>query len=80
MEKLPKDGKRPKAQRQSQTQRLAPMMRALKALHSAGTPEELTPEELERQRRNQEILGRLTAPMPGMAWEEVRLGDHGGRA
>ena len=74
MEKLPKDGKRPKAQRQSQTQRLAPMMRALKALHSAGTPEELTPEELERQRRNQEILGRLTAPMAGMAWEEVRLG------
>ncbi|MCI2056443.1 MAG: alpha/beta hydrolase [Oscillibacter sp.] len=49
-------------------------MRALKALHSAGSPESMTPEELERQRRNQEILGRLAAPMSGMNWEEFELG------
>ena len=45
--------------------RMDPLMRALKALHSAGSPEAMTPEELEHQRRNQEILGRLTAPMAG---------------
>ena len=43
--------------------RMDPLMRALKALHSAGSPETMTPEELEHQRRNQEILGRLTAPI-----------------
>ena len=39
--------------------RMDPLMRALKALHSAGSPENMTPEELEHQRRNQELLGRL---------------------
>ena len=46
--------------------RMDPLMRALKALHSAGSPENMTPEELEHQRRNQELLGRLTAPMAGI--------------
>ena len=50
--------------------RMDPLMRALKALHSAGSPETMTPEELEHQRRNQEILGRLTAPMAGMTQAE----------
>ena len=31
--------------------RMDPLMRALKALHSAGSPETMTPEELEHQRR-----------------------------
>ena len=53
--------------------RLDPLMRALKALHSAGSPDTMDPEELERQRRNQELLGRLTAPMAGMDWEEFSL-------
>ena len=53
--------------------RLDPLMRALKALHSAGTPEAMTVEELEHQRRSQEILGRLTAPMAGMDYEEFAL-------
>ncbi|MDD3346173.1 alpha/beta hydrolase [Oscillibacter sp.] len=75
MEGLFKSGKGGAARQEAEQKRLAPMMRALKALHSASTPEALTPEELERQRRNQEILGRLTAPMSGMAWEEFRLGD-----
>ena len=29
--------------------RMDPLMRALKALHSAGSPEAMTPEELERR-------------------------------
>lgn len=53
--------------------RLDPLMRALKALHSAGTPEVMTVEELEHQRRSQELLGKLTAPMAGMDYEEVSL-------
>ena len=53
--------------------RLDPLMRALKALHSAGAPEDMTAEELERQRRSQEVLGRLTAPMAGMDCEEFSL-------
>ena len=57
----------------AENRRIAPAMRALKALHSAGTPEEMTHEKLERQRRNQEILGRLAAPMSGMDWEEFHI-------
>ena len=45
---------------------LDPLMRALKALHSAGAPEAMTADELERQRRSQDVLGKLTAPMA--AW------------
>ena len=58
---------------EAQSPRLDPLMRALKALHSAGAPDAMDPEELERQRRNQELLGRLTAPMAGMDWEEFSL-------
>lgn len=58
---------------QSESPRLDPMMRALKALHSAGAPDAMDPEELERQRRSQEILGRITAPMAGMDWQEFSL-------
>ena len=58
---------------ESESPRLDPLMRALKALHSAGSPDTMDPEELERQRRNQELLGRLTAPMAGMDWEEFSL-------
>ena len=53
--------------------RLAPTMRALKALHSAAQPDAMTPEELSRQRRSQDILGRLTAPSAGLTWEEFDL-------
>ena len=54
--------------------RMDPLMRALKALHSAGSPENMTPEELEHQRRTQEVLGRLTAPMAGMDYEAFSIG------
>ncbi len=50
-----------------------PLMRALKAIHSAGSPDSMTPEELERQRRSQEVLGRLAAPMAGLEWQELSL-------
>ncbi len=50
-------------------QKLDPIMRVLKAIHGANMPQELTAEELAKQRRNQEILGNLTAPMTGMQWE-----------
>lgn len=53
--------------------RLSPLMLALKAVHSAGAPDTMDPEELEKQRRNQDTLGRLTAPMIGMDWEELDL-------
>lgn len=36
-------------------------------------PESMTAEELERQRRSQEVLGKLTAPMTGMDYEEFAL-------
>ena len=58
----------------AESPRLDPLMRALKALHSAGAPETMTEEELEHQRRSQEVPGRLTAPMAGMDYEEFSLG------
>lgn len=59
----------------SDTLRLDPAMRVLKALHSATVPEELTQEELDKQRRSQEILGNLAAPMAGMKWETFEIND-----
>lgn len=53
--------------------RLAPAMRMLKMLHSAAAPEEMSAEELEKQRKSQEFLGNLTAPMAGMDWEPFTL-------
>ena len=53
--------------------RMDPLMRALKAIHSAGSPDSMTPEDLERQRRSQEGLGRLAAPMVGMEYTEFAL-------
>lgn len=55
------------------TLRLDPAMRVLKALHSATIPVELSPEELDKQRRSQEILGNLAAPMAGMEWQTFEI-------
>ena len=62
-----------KKKNEAESPRLDPLMRALKALHSAGAPETMTEEELEHQRRSQEVLGKLTAPMTGMDYEEFAL-------
>ena len=43
-----------KKKNEAESPRLDPLMRALKALHSAGAPETMTEEELEHQRRSQE--------------------------
>ena len=53
--------------------KLDPLMRALKAIHSATAPESMTPAELERERRGQEVLGRLAAPMVGISWQPFDL-------
>ena len=58
---------------QTEEKRLALMMRALKAIHSASSPESMAPEDLERQRVGQDILGRLSTPMIGMRWEPFDL-------
>lgn len=54
-------------------ERLAPVMRMLKAFHSAAAPDDMTPEELEHQRKSQEFMGNLAAPMSGMDWEPFDL-------
>lgn len=63
------------AGQRAEKQRLAPFMRALKAIHSAATPEVMNVEDLARQRKSQELLGRLVAPMGGMSWEPFSLGE-----
>ena len=54
--------------------KLDPMMRLLKAFHSSGMPDALDPEQLQKQRRSQEVLGNLCAPMTGMEWELFEIG------
>jgi len=46
---------------------------ALRAAHSAMSPESMTPEDLERQRRGQKLLGKLVAPMLGMEWKPFSI-------
>jgi acetyl esterase/lipase len=58
---------------EAEEKRLALMMRALKAVHTAGSAESMAPEDLERQRAGQELLGRLVTPMIGMRWEPFDL-------
>ena len=58
----------PAQRAEAEERRLAPMMRALKAIHSASSPESMRPEDLKRQRAAQEVLGRLITPMIGMKW------------
>ncbi len=61
------------ASQRAERQRLAPFMRALKAVHSAATPEVMNVEDLEKQRKGQELLGRLVAPMSGLSWDTFSL-------
>lgn len=63
------------AKKTAEERRLAPFMRALKAVHSAASPESMAPEDLERERKGQELLGRLAAPMVGMHWEIFSLSE-----
>ena len=63
----------PARRAEAEERRLAPMMRALKAIHSASSPESMRPEDLKRQRAAQEVLGRLITPMIGMKWAPFEL-------
>lgn len=47
-----------KKKSEAESAHLDPLMRALKALHSAGAPESMTAEELERQRRRRAWITR----------------------
>ncbi len=57
----------------AEARRIKPITAALKALHSAMNPNSIEPEDLERQRRGQELLGQLVAPKLGMSWEPFDL-------
>lgn len=61
------------ARRRAEERRLAPIIQALKAIHTATSPESMDAEDLDRQRKGQEVLGRLIAPMAGMSWEPFVL-------
>lgn len=63
----------PEQRRTAEERNLQPMLRALKAIRSASNPESMDPEDLERQRVGQELLGRLAAPMLGMNLEPFDL-------
>lgn len=61
------------ARQAAEERRLAPLMRVLKEFHSMTAPRQITEEELERQRRNQELLSRLVTPGAGLDWAEFSL-------
>ena len=68
--------KRSAAQEQAaERRRMDPFLRALKAIHSVSIPDPMDSSELDRQRKTQEILGRLAAPMNGMQWEPCSIGS-----
>lgn len=56
--------------RGAEERRLQLVMKALKSIH---TTVDMEAEALERQRKGQELLGRLVAPMRGMDYEEIDL-------
>ena len=57
----------------AEQKRLAPMMRALKAVHTAAGSDSTEAEALAVQRKGHELLGRLITPMIGMEWEPFDL-------
>ena len=52
----------------------AAVMNALRSVRSAASPDAMTGRELARQRRGQQILGRLAAPVRGLVWEPFKIG------
>jgi len=59
----------------TENRRLEPVMRALKAIHFATSPESLDAADLERQRSGQDLLGKLIFPRLTTAWEPFRIGE-----
>lgn len=66
---------RTRKDRKEEQARLGPMMRALKAVHAATNPDSMEPEDLELQRKGQELLGRLISPMLGIEWAPMKIGE-----
>jgi acetyl esterase/lipase len=64
-----------KAQYEQDTASLDPMMRAIKAIHSSTNADSTAPEDLERQRAGQELLGRLVSPVRGMKYETFHIAN-----
>lgn len=60
----------PEETRSAEERRLQLVMKALKSIH---TTVDMEAEALDRQRKGQELLGRLVAPMRGMDYEEFDL-------
>lgn len=63
----------PEERSASEQRRTSAVMGALKAIHSATSPDSMAPDDLEKQRKGQELLGHLVAPMLGMSWEPFDL-------
>ena len=63
----------PEERQAAEQRRTTAVMGALKAIHSATSPDSMEPDDLERQRKGQELLGHLVAPMLGMSWEPFDL-------
>ncbi|NCB62310.1 MAG: alpha/beta hydrolase [Clostridia bacterium] len=59
----------PEQKQASEQKRTNSVMNALKAVHAATNPDSMDLEDLEKQRKGQELLGHLVAPMMGMSWE-----------
>ncbi len=57
----------------AEQRRTIAMMNALKTIHSATVPASMKREDLEHQRKGQDVLGRLITPMLGMSWEPFSL-------
>lgn len=63
----------PEERKAAEDRRTAALINALRTIRSATSPDSMDAEELERQRKGQEMLGRLAAPMLGMSWEPFDL-------
>lgn len=57
----------------AEQKRTGKLMAALRSVHAATTPNSMALEDLEKQRKGQELLGHLVAPMQGMSWEPFTL-------
>jgi len=56
------------------TQKMDPLMRAIKAVHSvAGGSASISEEDLAKQRAGQDLFGRLVTPVIGVSSEEVEV-------
>ena len=60
-------------QRDTNAEDLGPMMRAIKAVHSATDHTSTTPEDLERQRAAQELFAKLVTPSLGIRSDALNI-------